>query len=266
MFSSKTKFLVATAAAFLFAAYGANAQVTLSDGNAFVEIDPDSSSGMYTFEVDGIDNLYQQWFWYRYDGMDDELSIDELSSATVNQIAANVVSLMFDNGILRVEVSYLLTGGTSGSGTADIAESVRITNVSGSSLDLSFFQYSDFDLLENSSGDRVTFENANTIRQSKGSATASEVVSTPAADHWEIGGFPSILDKFGDGFASTLSDSGSPFGPGDGTFAWQWNRTITAGGSFLISKDKLIEGVPEPASMIALGAGLLGLALRRRRK
>lgn len=266
MFSSKSKFVVSTAVAFLFAAYGANAQVSLTDGNAYAEIDPDFGGGMYTFEVDGIDQLYQQWFWYRYDGMQDEMSINNLSAPTVNQIAPNIAGISYNDGTLKVEVFYLLTGGTAGSGTADIAESIRITNVSGSPLNLSFFQYSDFDLMANSQGDSVTRENANTIRQSKGPVTASEVVSTPAANHWEIGGYPSIISKFFDGSATTLSDSGSPFGPGDGTFAWQWDRTLGVNGSFLISKDKRIEGVPEPASMIALGTGLVGLALRRRRK
>lgn len=260
------KSIVATLAFATLAVGIGSAQVTLRDGNSRADIDPNSSTGMYNFKVGGVDHLFQQWFWYRHDGMGDEASIDTISTATVTQLALNQASLRYDNGIIRVEVFYLLTGGTPGSGQGDIAESIRITNVSNTVMNLAFFQYTDFDLNDSPGGDVVVNANANTMQQSEGLVAASETVATPAANHWEVGGFPSIITKFFDGLATTLSDSGSPFGPGDGTFAWQWNRTLNPNGSFLISKDKRIEAVPEPASMIALGTGLVGLVLRRRRK
>jgi hypothetical protein len=45
----------------------------------------------------------------------------------------------------------------------------------------------------------------------------------------------------------------------------QWDRNIAARGTFLMSKNKRIEVVPEPATLAALGLGFAAL-LRRRRK
>ncbi len=41
------------------------APITLVDHNSSVTIDPDSQAGMHDWVVDGVDHLFQQWFWYR---------------------------------------------------------------------------------------------------------------------------------------------------------------------------------------------------------
>jgi hypothetical protein len=52
-----------------------------------------------------------------------------------------------------------------------------------------------------------------------------------------------------------------------GSFAWQLNEQGTAMDDFGARSDGSFTVIPEPASMIALGSGLVGLlALRRRRK
>ena len=39
--------------------------ITLTSGNSSADINTSTSSGMYNWIIDGTDNLFQQWFWYR---------------------------------------------------------------------------------------------------------------------------------------------------------------------------------------------------------
>ncbi|MDB6109574.1 MAG: hypothetical protein JWR69_1324, partial [Pedosphaera sp.] len=60
---------------------------------------------------------------------------------------------------------------------------------------------------------------------------------------------------------------GSGIGPGNVTWALQWDLTIAAGGTALISKDKYLEIiVPEPSTFALTGLGLAAFLLLRRRQ
>jgi hypothetical protein len=63
-----------------------------------------------------------------------------------------------------------------------------------------------------------------------------------------------------------LNDVNGPVGPGDVTWALQWDLIIPAGGSLGISKDKSrhINFVPEPSSLALAGLSAVVLAFRRK--
>jgi hypothetical protein len=259
-----TKSLVALA---IMAGGSAYAQViNMFDQNSTATIDLSNPSlsrrGMNNWTVDGVNHLFQQWFWFRIGGAAEQ-SIDAISAPVVQTPFANLTKITYQDPLVKFETTYLLTGGGAGSSQSDIAESIRITNVSNTAYTLTFFQYTDFDMGGTAGGDTVVHANANAFQQSDGIFGASETISTPVATHWQGDFWPFLYNSLTDGLPTTLSDSGSPL-TGDVSFAWQWDMVLNPGGSFLISKDKNI--VPEPMSLIAVATGLAALAARRRRR
>lgn len=243
---------------------GAHAQVILNDGNARATINHGNTGvlGMNSWLTDGQDNLYQQWYWFRV-GQNPEAAINTISAATITGQTNNSVNIAYGNNQLRVDITFTLIGGTPGSGTSDIAEVIRVTNLSGTALDFHLFEYDDFDLGTAFNDDLAELVNSSTIRQYDASVQAM-VGTVPLPDAWEIAASGPIFNRLNDNMPSNLNNTGSPFGPGDATFAFQWNRVIAPGSAFVMSKNKLI--TPEPGTFVAIGAGLALLFARRRRK
>ena len=252
---------------------GVQAQVqTLTDNNSTALINPNAQSGMFNWTVDGANQLAQQWFWYRVDG-NPESSINTISAPLITRPDAKTAYLVYNNGAFSVEVDYVLTGQSLGSGQADIRESVRIHNFTGTALDFHFFQYSDFDLNGQTGGDTValgtdSFGRYNEALQTKGPITSSvltETDVTPGANHGETAFFSATLNKLNNGVADNLNDNVGPTGPGDVTWALQWDLLIAPGADALISKQKFLQ-VPEPSVFALISLAAVGYALQRRRQ
>jgi hypothetical protein len=268
--------LVALVAGCLVTSGASAAVVNLQDLNSSVAVITDQQAGMASWVVDDVEHMYQQWFWFRV-GDDPEASIDSLLHNDATDVKVtdgnfnpgdDRVKLRYTdpNGRFEVLVDYILTGGLPGSNTSDVAETITIHNLGRGPLEMSFFQYVDFDLNDGDIDDSVQLVNANTMRQTDGLFVA-ETVATPAPTLTEVALFDSTLDKLNDGSPSNLDGTTSSAGAGDWTWAFQWDIVLGANGSFIISKDKHISLVPEPSSMVLAAIGLVGacFAARRRR-
>lgn len=266
----------------LFAIAGAAAVATtslgaitvLADGNSVARVDDSSSAGMTDWVVDGTDQMFQQWFWYRIntDADTEESSIHTLGNMQSAVFDTNpfedarpdTLALMYSGRGISIQPTWSLVGGSNGSGVSDMGESIVITNDRRTAISITFFQYSDFDLNGTAANDNVRAvpPNFNTVVQFEAGVALSETVVSPRPDAYEVNLFPVTRNRLDDGFVDNLTNVGGPVGPGDVTWAFQWDLTIPAGGSVVINKDKGI--VPAPGALALVGLGGL-LAARRRR-
>jgi hypothetical protein len=267
--NQKLKFvLLLTLAIFLLtgAVRGNAAPYTMSDLDSTVTINPDGE-GITDWTVHGRDYLKQQWFWYQIGSCPAEA----LGSAALplnNQLVPipNVSILNFANNDISVDMFLTLVGSSKqGSPIADLAEIVRVTNISGQELELSFYQFDDFDFGD-PYDDVVNVKSENVIQQTDPAwqpSWALEVpVTTPAAH--QVGDAAALLSAIASG-AGLNGNTSLPSGA-DASFAYQWKKTLRPGDSLFLSKNKLLNPVPIPSSILLLLSGFLGvISIKRKR-
>jgi hypothetical protein len=259
----------------LLPGHGIAQVVTMNDGGSSATIDLGSSAGMDNWSVLGQNQLNQQWFWYQTDGGVAK-PINTIGGLTYQTYSGdtgiNEVVATYQNSQLSIEIDYLLSGGGVGSGNADITETIAAKNLSGSNpLNLNLYEYSNFNLLQ-SPNNNVTIFGApvtgyNYVQQTSGSTAITEAITSPNANYAEAANYNQTLNELNTQSGLVFNDN-TTAGPGNVTWAFQWDQTIAAGDQLDIFKDKSlsIAMVPEPSTVaiIALGAGVLGLALRRK--
>jgi hypothetical protein len=268
------------AACIVMAASPASATLfTITDENSHVRIIDAEPWGVFDWQVDGINQLWFQWFWYRIGDIGGEARIDALplmvAGTTDTDFDGDEDTLYLKYGSVNdfiIEVKFSLVGGAPGSYTSDLAEQVTVTNY-GASRDFHIFQYVDFDLSNYAYDDMALLTAPAHVTQwdtqpfEDNMFMVSEVGTVSAPDHWEIG-TAAIMAGLDDAAPTTLPDIDGPSGPGvDVAWAFQWDQTIGPDKTFAFSKNKVIWLVPEPMTMIGVFVGIGGLCgyLRRRR-
>lgn len=278
------------AAAVLVAPTPARAALyTISDENSTLMCLTQTSGigGQFDWTVDGTVQMFRQWFWFRIDGhpvygsKETQISgpgISLLDEAIVVIGGSPTVYLKYGIvGDFQFELWFSLYGGTPGSGTADLAEVIKYTDLSGQNRPVTIFEYVDFDLSGEGSDDRVVITGGNTATQVdlvklNGEMKLSEVVVGGMPDHLQVGDVDEFVGPTGlldDLDADTLNDFAGPL-DGSATvnpaWAFEWENRID-GDNFMFSKNKRIEIIPEPLTMLGVLVGLGGLAgyVRKRR-
>jgi hypothetical protein len=171
------------------------------------------------------DHMFQNWWWYRTDSDTREFALSNLTA--FDQPQANTVSLTYAEGGLTYEITYTLSD--SGDNQAVVVAQLTIANTTSTPITLNLFNYSDFDMDGSVGGDRAELVRPDYMRVYETNTAHIVAAETPFA--WQIGAYPGVRDLLTDTDIDDLNNSGSPFGPGDFTGAFQWQFTLQDGES-----------------------------------
>ncbi len=235
-------------------------------GGDTVDINLTSQAGIFSWNVEGINVLQQQWYWYRLGSTGPERSIDSMTFVNRQLYGTNrVVSNYTDVAVglaLTLDISLFSMGPT-----ATLQQSLNWTNNNEAPLTLNVFAYSHF--LFGGTNQVSYLPAAKTFYQN---GTSGEVYITATFPSTVVGReanlYSNTLTSLNDGVATDLPSSGMETASGDVTSAFQWRQTVAPGSSFLmgINEDVAMTGeVPEPGSLVLiLGGGALIFAGKRR--
>lgn len=278
-------------------AYEKGDNVTLRDGNAVARFD-NSDAALTSLNVDGVEQAKRQQFFYRIGKTGPEHSFDSLKITKMTlsdsnpplfygepkggkfkkeekknardvQPLANLLNVQYKGKGFTVGITYDLTGGE-GAGAAELAETIKVTNTSKCHpLKLHLFEYDHFTLDGSVCHNTASIVGGNTAEQTGPENSSAEVAVNPDPTHYQVGLNHSILNSLKDKKPTTLNDFAGPV-TGKAEFAFEWDKCVGQGQSFLLSKVKTVSpaAVPLPPaawSGLATLAGLGTVAGFRRR-
>lgn len=288
-----TQWKAATVAAALVGAVGLSAMqaqaasFTLNFGGNSVAFE-DSNATIEDWNVGGTDHLSQTSYMYRVGSAGGESLFGAgqtvASVQTTTFLSDSLLTTYTDasNGFIY-QMRLTLTGSGDNS---HLSVSQTVTNTSNGVLDFHLFEYNDLDLGGSFANDSVVSSvngatQTDALAQVQFVQTQSGGNPIAGSDQDASAAFASILTALSDANPTNLTaDFGThSFGPGDATFASQWDLTLAAtgpGSVFQNTIEKNLEinapvvtsAIPEPVSAVLGGLGLLTLAgaLSRRRR
>jgi len=227
----------------------------LTDGNSIVAISTESELGTFFWALEGDNQIFQQWFWFRIGDDGPETSLNKLELLP-QENTTNILISNFTDGDLQIDVVWELKGNSPTFGSATLHETIVITNngTSPTPMEMHFFQYTDFDI-GGPQDDIVEIIPPNIAIQKNG--PIAETVVSPDPSHFQVGQVTEddniILRSLNDELPTILNDTAGPIPmPGedgvDGNWAFQWDVDIPRKTSFTILKTKQISPAPGTGS------------------
>jgi hypothetical protein len=247
--------VAAASAALLCLGSVSGTAATISDGIATITVD-DADGSLTDFILSGRDHLFEADYYFRTGSMTSEGMLTGVNSTYINSVTASGNDIMVTGS--TSEFDFTLTYHLDGAG--NMAPRLDITNTSGSQLDLNLFNYQDWDVNGSAGGDRISW-NGSVATVSQG-PTDIRVTPFQTPNAVQASGWPTLRNSLRDGSATTLVDgAGLPFGPGDGTFAFEFVLSLASGESTIVTYV-----VPEPSTGLLGAVGLVILAWSSRRR
>lgn len=212
------------------------------------------------------DQAFQQWWWYRVNGVNTrEFALSTQANAPV--VSGNNMVLTYrepEGFTSRLEYTINNIGGR-----ARVTGTNFVKNEGNTTLDFDFFNYIDYDMNGTAAGDLASLQFPNPVLRMNITDPAGTLAAewrVLDADAFQIGAFAGVRNLLTNSTLDDLNNTGDPFGPGDFSAAVQWRFTLAPGEQIALQTTQfLTTPVPEPATMAALGLGILAIARRRRK-
>jgi hypothetical protein len=213
--------------------------ITLMSGSLGATIDPASQLGLKSVGANGSGSIYggQQWYWYRIGNSNGQSSLNTISAPAVSFLSAYNCFIQYSNSSVAVELYCDFYA--SPNGVCDVSQVLTISNVTSTAFDFHLFKFSHLSSPQPSL--ETVLISQNVFSSSVGQSSAPYMVlesvqGSSVTSHAEANVFPQTLLALNSGSPLTLNDT-LQAGPGDVTWALQWDFTIQPGSSVFLSCD-----------------------------
>ena len=225
-----------------------------TDSYAFAGVTGNAGAGVGDWNVNGADQLFQSWWYYRADVETDETPFGN-GLGSSQAFIGDTATLMGEqaNGVMW-SIRWIVDGSA-----RTLTSVLSVTNVTTAPITLDLFNYADLDAGGNSAQNSASLDGEDVIAVSSPEGVTVTYEGSNA-DAYQVDDFAALRQRFNDGFATDLDNSGLDF-DGDFTGAFQWSRVLQPKQTTDV---RVVFTIPGPGSMALLGiAGLV--ALRRKR-
>lgn len=209
----------------------------------------------------GTDHLFENWWWYRIDGVDArEFAFNNASGTTAAGNTATTTWPGLGGGAFSATLTYVATD--TGTNLGQVVQTLTVTNLTQQAMRLNLFNYADFDVNATAGSDAATLFGPGEIRITDTVNPAWDIrFIGSGASAYQVTSFATLRGLLTNTAVDNLNNTGLPFGPGDFTGGFQWVLDLGPGGTAVVSET--LASVPEPTSVLLLS--LAGLAALRRR-